>query len=155
MLLRLNCWCLLGPHAFYIFRSFVIIMISFVSILSGLAGVFILFFLRTNIHRILHYSPDDKMLPSRDEANRLLRSLHNCNIRLFQGRGHTLLLVHDIKRHVYLCVSSYLQNCSCSTEFKLNQMMVNQSVLSTVLPSVFTFYILLPLFSYSCHAFMA
>lgn len=35
------------------------------------------------------------MIPSRDEAERLLNSLQNCKIRLFKDNGHTLLLVGE------------------------------------------------------------
>ncbi|KAH6818209.1 Esterase/lipase/thioesterase family protein [Perilla frutescens var. frutescens] len=37
-------------------------------------------------------SGKDNMLPSRDEAWRLLKSLRNCDIRYFKDNGHTLLL---------------------------------------------------------------
>ncbi|XXG79310.1 hypothetical protein AAC387_Pa09g0411 [Persea americana] len=37
-------------------------------------------------------SGKDNMIPSRDEAERLLNSLQNCKIRLFKDNGHTLLL---------------------------------------------------------------
>lgn len=33
------------------------------------------------------------MLPSGDEAKRLLRSLRNCKIHIFKDNGHTILLV--------------------------------------------------------------
>ena len=41
----------------------------------------------------MHLSGKDGMLPSRDEAWRLLKSLKNCNIRYFKDNGHTILLV--------------------------------------------------------------
>ncbi|RWR94688.1 Diacylglycerol acyltransferase [Cinnamomum micranthum f. kanehirae] len=37
-------------------------------------------------------SGKDNMIPSRDEAERLLNSLQNCKTRLFKDNGHTLLL---------------------------------------------------------------
>ncbi|XP_041990169.1 acyltransferase-like protein At1g54570, chloroplastic isoform X1 [Salvia splendens] len=41
-------------------------------------------------------SGKDGMLPSRDEAWRLLKSLKNCNIRYFKDNGHTILLEDGI-----------------------------------------------------------
>ncbi|KAG6418856.1 hypothetical protein SASPL_121062 [Salvia splendens] len=40
-------------------------------------------------------SGKDGMLPSRDEAWRLLKSLKNCNIRYFKDNGHTILLIEE------------------------------------------------------------
>lgn len=42
-----------------------------------------------------HSSGKDNMLPSGNEAKRLLKSLRNCKIRNFKDNGHTILLVRD------------------------------------------------------------
>ena len=39
------------------------------------------------------------MLPSRDEAQRLMSSLQKCKVRHFKDSGHTLLLVGEMKIH--------------------------------------------------------
>ena len=41
----------------------------------------------------LHFSGQDNMILSRDEAQRLKNSLTNFTIHLFKGNGHTFLLV--------------------------------------------------------------
>lgn len=43
----------------------------------------------------LHFSGKDNLLPSEDEAKRLLGSLQNCKIRCFKDNGHTILLVGE------------------------------------------------------------
>lgn len=43
----------------------------------------------------VHLSGKDNMLPSRDEAWRLLKSLKNCDVRYFKDNGHTILLVGE------------------------------------------------------------
>lgn len=45
--------------------------------------------------RHLHLSGKDNMLPSRDEAWRLLSALENCKVRFFRNNGHTILLVGE------------------------------------------------------------
>ncbi|XP_068661517.1 phytyl ester synthase 1, chloroplastic-like [Aristolochia californica] len=41
-------------------------------------------------------SGEDKMLPSKDEAERLWRTLSNCTVRYFKANGHSLLLEDGI-----------------------------------------------------------
>lgn len=43
------------------------------------------------------------MLPSRDEARRLERSIGNCRVRFYKDNGHTILLVGELLLllHVY------------------------------------------------------
>lgn len=43
----------------------------------------------------LHLSGKDNMLPSRDEAWRLSKSLQNCKVKYFKDNGHTLLMVRN------------------------------------------------------------
>lgn len=43
----------------------------------------------------MNLSGKDNMLPSRDEAWRLLNSLQNCKVRYFKDNGHTLLMVGE------------------------------------------------------------
>lgn len=43
-----------------------------------------------------HFSGKDNMVPSRDEAQRLKKSLQNCTVRHFKDNGHTLLLVSSM-----------------------------------------------------------
>ncbi|KAF8401543.1 hypothetical protein HHK36_012485 [Tetracentron sinense] len=54
-------------------------------------------------------SGKDNMLPSGDEAQRLLTSLQNCRVRYFKDNGHTLLLVGE--DHFFFIIS-------CSWVFK-------------------------------------
>lgn len=43
----------------------------------------------------LDLSGKDNMLPSGDEARRLLSSIENCKIKYFKDNGHTILLVGE------------------------------------------------------------
>ncbi|KAF7817858.1 acyltransferase-like protein [Senna tora] len=56
----------------------------------------VLMLARIEIDRILHSSGKDNMLPSGDEARRLASSLRKCKVRLFEEKGHTLLLEDGI-----------------------------------------------------------
>ncbi|XP_030466934.1 phytyl ester synthase 1, chloroplastic-like isoform X1 [Syzygium oleosum] len=49
-----------------------------------------------NAEVLLLASGKDSMLPSRDEAQRLMNSLKNCRVRYFKDNGHTLLLEDGI-----------------------------------------------------------
>lgn len=54
-------------------------------------------------------SGKDNMLPSEDEAQRLMKSLQNCKARSFKDNGHTLLLVREIS-HILSYVVNLLIN---------------------------------------------
>lgn len=55
----------------------------------------------------MHLSGKDNMLPSRDEAWRLMKSLKNCNVRYFKDNGHTILLVGE---DIILVLSEMYEN---------------------------------------------
>ncbi|XP_057963000.1 phytyl ester synthase 1, chloroplastic isoform X2 [Malania oleifera] len=61
-------------------------------------------------------SGSDNMLPSKDEAERLSRSLQNCIVRLFKDNGHTLLLEDGYSLLTIIkCTSKY--RCSRKHDF--------------------------------------
>lgn len=64
--------------------------------------IFDFFFLWVQII-YLRFSGKDNMVPSRDEAQRLMSSLQNCTVRHFNDNGHTLLLV---SLNMYVCYES-------------------------------------------------
>ena len=66
-----------------------------------------------------HFSGKDKILPSRDEAERLKNSLQDCVVRYFKDSGHTLLLVSE-----NMCMHHITSWLALKIPFKLEKFMM-------------------------------